>query len=96
MVILRGCSKLNCRIREYLDYRSDQGKRRERCHDMRHPQCLHTGVSTKERARRRQNSDEDHRSASRHARQHKPRIIRTSRSSGEPKKVIYVEVLKAI
>jgi hypothetical protein len=24
----------NCRVGEYLDYRSDKGKRRKRCHDM--------------------------------------------------------------
>jgi hypothetical protein len=63
---------------------------------MGHPQRIHTGVSTKERARRRQSCDEDHRSGSRHACQHKPRIIWASRSFGEPKEVLYVEVLKAI
>jgi hypothetical protein len=81
MVIPRGRSEPNRHIGEYLDYRSDQGKRRKRCHDMQHSQHIYTSVSTKERARRRQSRDE----------LNGPAVVLENR-----KKVLYVKVLKAI
>jgi hypothetical protein len=96
MVILRGRSKPSRRIREYLDYRSDWGKRRKRCHDMRHPQQIHTGVSTKkepgeDRVVMKITGVQADTLVYKKPESYRPAVVLENR-----KKVLYVQVLKAI